>query len=63
MPYICTNKNKQKHTHMKTTNNNNRTNKVVNIIALTIFTGLSIMVILGAGALIYDMLTTGLKYY
>ena len=48
---------------MKTNNTNNKTNKVVNIIALTIFTGLSIMVILGAGALIYDMLTTGLKYY
>ena len=48
---------------MKTTNNNNRTEKVVNTIALTIFTGLSIMVILGAGALIYDMILTGLKYY
>ena len=48
---------------MKTTNNNNRTSKVVNIIALTIFTGLSIMVLLGAGALIYNMISTGLKYY
>ena len=48
---------------MKTTNNNKRTNKVANVIALTIFTGLSIMVLLGAGALIYNMITTGLKYF
>ena len=48
---------------METNNTNNRTKKVVNTIALTIFTGLSIMVLLGAGALIYDMISTGLKYY
>ena len=48
---------------MNTTNNNNKTQKVVNTITLAIFTGLSIMVLLGAGALIYDMISTGLKYY
>ena len=48
---------------MKTTNNNNRTEKVVTIIGLTIFASLSIMTLLGAGALIYDMISTGLKYY